>query len=284
MDAETLFKQGVNAVKNKNMSEGQRLLMQSLKLDQQNATAWLWLARTFDDPQKRLKAVDRALQIDPDNELAKKFKASLSNSAPKATTAPTSTRTAQREAPAPSPTRTAQREAPAQPVPTGQAILTMQVMGVYRFVAVAWSVMLAVLIPTLIMAFVNERQTNENMSGNMTAVIFTGVGILLLSLWLLWQVRKAIETFRRKITLYDTGIHFSDMDELWDWGSLHSIQFVKRRLSLLQRLTPYVFWANTHFLIRHVDGRKVKIPTVYSNFGQLTQALGSMMSMATQEG
>ncbi len=74
MDAKNLYDQGVAAIRDrKDKEEGQRLLTQSLRLDPNNERAWLWLSRTITDPQKALRCVERALNINPTNPAAKKL-------------------------------------------------------------------------------------------------------------------------------------------------------------------------------------------------------------------
>jgi len=68
MDARTLFREGVTAIRDeKDLNRGRDLLVQSLRLDPQNEQGWLWLSRTISDPQKRLQALERALRINPNN-------------------------------------------------------------------------------------------------------------------------------------------------------------------------------------------------------------------------
>lgn len=70
-DARALFREGVLALRErKDAGEARRLLTESLRLNPQNEMAWLWLARTTSDPQKRLQCVERALAINPANEQA----------------------------------------------------------------------------------------------------------------------------------------------------------------------------------------------------------------------
>ncbi len=77
-EAQSLFREGVLALRErKDAGEARRLLTESLRLDPQNEMAWLWLARTISDPQKRLQCVDRALAINPANELALSLKRQL---------------------------------------------------------------------------------------------------------------------------------------------------------------------------------------------------------------
>ncbi|MBZ0276296.1 MAG: hypothetical protein K8I60_09135 [Anaerolineae bacterium] len=69
-DAQTLFRQGVLAVREKNLPEGRKLLMQSLQLDPNNEMGWLWLSRTVAKPEVKLECLDRALKLNPANESA----------------------------------------------------------------------------------------------------------------------------------------------------------------------------------------------------------------------
>jgi tetratricopeptide (TPR) repeat protein len=86
MDAQTLFRQGVLAIRDENDPErGRTLLTQALKLDPNNDMAWLWLTRTTSDPQARLEYVERALRINPANAHAQKLKQRLTSQAAPAT-------------------------------------------------------------------------------------------------------------------------------------------------------------------------------------------------------
>src|SRR5262245_9763209 len=78
MDAQTLFRDGVLAIKEKrDVTEAHQLLTQSLRLDPNNEMAWIWLSRTVSDSDKKLQCLDRALGINPDNEQALQLKERL---------------------------------------------------------------------------------------------------------------------------------------------------------------------------------------------------------------
>jgi len=78
MDAQTLFRDGVLAIKEKrDVAEARKLLTQSLRLDPNNEMAWIWLARTISDSEKKLQCLDRALGINPANEQALQLKERL---------------------------------------------------------------------------------------------------------------------------------------------------------------------------------------------------------------
>jgi tetratricopeptide (TPR) repeat protein len=71
MDAQTLFRDGVTAIKEKrDMAEARKLLTQCLRLDPNHEMAWVWLSRTVSDTDKKMQCLDRALTINPDNEQA----------------------------------------------------------------------------------------------------------------------------------------------------------------------------------------------------------------------
>lgn len=78
-NAQALFREGVLALKDrKDVAEGRRLLIESLRLNPQNDMAWVWLARTTNQPEKRLECVERALKINPSNAHALDMRAKLS--------------------------------------------------------------------------------------------------------------------------------------------------------------------------------------------------------------
>ena len=67
-EAQALFQEGIIALRErKDIREGRRLLMESLRANPDNDMAWLWLARTVSNPDKRLEFVERALALNPDN-------------------------------------------------------------------------------------------------------------------------------------------------------------------------------------------------------------------------
>lgn len=78
MDAKNLFQRGVDAIRANDPAEGQRLLMQSLRLNPNSDLAWLWLARTFtDNPTRRRQALERALKVNPQNAKAQELLAKM---------------------------------------------------------------------------------------------------------------------------------------------------------------------------------------------------------------
>ena len=67
----------IAAIKAGDTETGQRLLVQVIKVDPQNETAWLWMTSTLDDPQEKKQCLQKVLQINPDNEMAKKVLAAF---------------------------------------------------------------------------------------------------------------------------------------------------------------------------------------------------------------
>lgn len=71
MDAQTLFREGVLALRDQHdVALARKLLMESLQLNPDNEMAWLWLSRTTNDPAKKRLFVERALKLNPENETA----------------------------------------------------------------------------------------------------------------------------------------------------------------------------------------------------------------------
>ncbi len=78
MDARSLFREGVLAIRDQHdLAQGRQLLMQSLRLDPQNEEAWLWLTRTTSNTQEQWRYVERVLQINPENQTARRLKTKL---------------------------------------------------------------------------------------------------------------------------------------------------------------------------------------------------------------
>lgn len=76
MDANTLYRDGINAVRQGDLTTARKLLTHSLKLNGNNENAWVWLARTFSEPEQQIKCLQRALNINPTNT---KVQAAISN-------------------------------------------------------------------------------------------------------------------------------------------------------------------------------------------------------------
>ena len=66
------LQQAIAAIKAGDKKTGQQLIAQVIKADPKNEAAWLWMASTLDDPQEKKECLQKVLQINPDNEMAKK--------------------------------------------------------------------------------------------------------------------------------------------------------------------------------------------------------------------
>lgn len=56
------------AIRSGDRDAARRHLCRAIRADPQNETAWLWLSRVIDDPDKEHECLERALQIDPDHQ------------------------------------------------------------------------------------------------------------------------------------------------------------------------------------------------------------------------
>jgi tetratricopeptide (TPR) repeat protein len=70
--ARQLLERGIEAARAGRKDEARKLLQQSLRLDPQSDSAWLWLASVISDKRERLVALQRSLEINPANEMALK--------------------------------------------------------------------------------------------------------------------------------------------------------------------------------------------------------------------
>ncbi|MEQ8675735.1 MAG: hypothetical protein RLP44_09165 [Aggregatilineales bacterium] len=75
--ARQLQQQGIQAAKSGDKAGARKLLQQSLKLDPQNDTTWLYLASVAKDKRERLICLQKALEINPANDTAAKAVRSL---------------------------------------------------------------------------------------------------------------------------------------------------------------------------------------------------------------
>lgn len=76
------LQQAITAIKTGDKVAGQQLLVQIVKADPHNEAAWLWMTTVTDDLEKKKGYLNKVLQINPNNEMAKKGLAKLAPSQP----------------------------------------------------------------------------------------------------------------------------------------------------------------------------------------------------------
>src|SRR5512135_3285872 len=81
VDSSPLVQQGIEAYKSGNKEEAIRLLSQAIREKRDDEMAWLYLGASLDDPEKKRKAFQRVLEINPNNDKAQAALARL-NPAP----------------------------------------------------------------------------------------------------------------------------------------------------------------------------------------------------------
>ncbi|MFZ9859178.1 MAG: tetratricopeptide repeat protein [Roseiflexaceae bacterium] len=69
-DANEILSLGMDAARDGNREEARNLFTLLTRQDPDNIQAWLWLAGVSDDPRQRRAALERALEIDPQNDMA----------------------------------------------------------------------------------------------------------------------------------------------------------------------------------------------------------------------
>jgi hypothetical protein len=71
-DTNTLLQQGIALAKAGRQEEARELLLQVIDQDERNETAWLWISGVVDNDEDRAIALENVLQINPNNEWAKR--------------------------------------------------------------------------------------------------------------------------------------------------------------------------------------------------------------------
>ena len=75
------LQKAVKAIKAGDRERGKRLLSSLIKSEPQNEAAWLWLSAAVDTPNQKRQCLKKVLQINPENEQAKRALSRLSQSA-----------------------------------------------------------------------------------------------------------------------------------------------------------------------------------------------------------
>lgn len=73
----SILSEAIAAIKSGKKARGQSLLVEFLKNNPQNEIAWMWLATVFEDPQQKKQCLQRVLQINRDNTIARQGLAQL---------------------------------------------------------------------------------------------------------------------------------------------------------------------------------------------------------------
>src|SRR3954471_13466778 len=71
-EADTILQLGIEAAREGNREEARNLFGLLTRQEPDNAQAWLWLAGVADGPEQRRAALERAVELDPTNEMAVK--------------------------------------------------------------------------------------------------------------------------------------------------------------------------------------------------------------------
>ncbi|MDF1515038.1 MAG: hypothetical protein P1S60_14600 [Anaerolineae bacterium] len=68
--AESLLKQGITAIKNKDKLRAKDLLQKAIAFEPDNANLWFWLTAALEDPFEQEESLLKVIELDPSNELA----------------------------------------------------------------------------------------------------------------------------------------------------------------------------------------------------------------------
>jgi len=70
--AELKLEYGISALNGGYKTDARRLLEEAVKLDPSNWKAWLWLSRAAEDKEEQESCLEKALELNPENELARR--------------------------------------------------------------------------------------------------------------------------------------------------------------------------------------------------------------------
>lgn len=76
-DPDSILKLGIDAARDGNKEEARNLFRLLTREDEKNVQAWLWLAGVAESQEERLGALERVIELDPQNEMAHKSLQSL---------------------------------------------------------------------------------------------------------------------------------------------------------------------------------------------------------------
>ena len=79
---ETAIETAIEAIKAGDREAGKRLLVRVIQQDPRNEMAWLWMTRVVDSNEERVKCLQYVLEINPNNEAARRGLLSLQGEHP----------------------------------------------------------------------------------------------------------------------------------------------------------------------------------------------------------
>ncbi|HSH82357.1 MAG TPA: hypothetical protein VLA19_27835, partial [Herpetosiphonaceae bacterium] len=92
-DSQSILQLGIEAARAGDKAEARELFRLVTREDPGNAQGWLWLAGVAEDREEKRAALERVVEIDPSNALARKGLAALGGAGAAGTAAPTTTPT-----------------------------------------------------------------------------------------------------------------------------------------------------------------------------------------------
>ncbi|MFN8449327.1 MAG: tetratricopeptide repeat protein [Anaerolineae bacterium] len=125
-DARDLRQRGIQLAKAGQRDEARQLLQQSIRIDPDNEAAWLWLASVARDNRERLFCLQKLLEINPENETARKALEAATPAAPPPTATQTIKRLPNAPVTQPAPAENLMNQAPGVPVPMPDRIADAQ--------------------------------------------------------------------------------------------------------------------------------------------------------------
>lgn len=270
-DGDDLLLEGIEAVKQEDFTRARKALRTVLRNDGENVRAWLWYARALEDNTKRLKAIDKALEIDPYNQMARKMRARY---AKRRTTGSLRTLSTQTMLAAEDTGRaydTDVRRA-TQPRPTvgreelkvGPNLATLGRRVLYALLAIIGVVLLFVTTETLTLL------TTEGAAALQIVDYATLGGAAVLLLAALWWGINALAIIPLSATVHYNGLVIGNRKILWQ-----NVKRIKLVDTTLKSVMPLHVFTGTGYklTIETEDGKRVTIDKSLDKYKQVGEAI-----------
>lgn len=264
-EAQRLFQEGMQVIRQeKDMVRGQKLLTESLTRDPNNDMAWVWLSQTLEDPQRKLKALNRALQINPNNALAQKLKAKAT---PNSQIVKTGTGSTLQAALANSKAAKPKETDPGALIGSSSVSMTAKAMYIG---GILYSIVAVVFVIYLAFSQYNRQIIDDLMPGIGIAGLHVLLGVF--SAYLLFTERQ------KQLDFYENAVVLKDgsNEKRWQWTDFDQVRLSDR---IVRHNSSSVKWRQRIYQM-HLFVRDKHVLTIDKRFQDFEQ-VGVLIRMKT---
>ncbi|MBZ0283065.1 MAG: hypothetical protein K8L97_20170 [Anaerolineae bacterium] len=257
-DAKVLFRDGVNAIRNEgDLAKGRKLLTESLRLNPNNDVAWLWISKTVSDTQKKLQCVERALQVNPENQQALDLQNKLQGTAKNGTA-----KTAVNGAKAATSTPTTKVESELETSELGNLLAKLGLNWGAQLAKLVWFV------GTLFLVFVCFMAYQQAETADFSTKLVFGILALLPLCGGIYILGSFVLAFGQQMEIYEDGIAHIDGDKkrAFRWSDFTDLNYQHNVMVHRYYGIPIAKYT-TYDLKLMADGKKlISLTKNYSRF------------------